>query len=68
MELYEWGWIKKIPRIAVINAKGANTLYQLFNGAFGEEKLRWNSGTPNFELIEKFYNKMNNDEESKTKD
>ena len=22
MELYEWGWIKKIPRIAVINAEG----------------------------------------------
>ncbi|GIS96576.1 MAG: hypothetical protein CM1200mP23_3820 [Nitrososphaerota archaeon] len=22
----EWGWIKKIPRIAVINAEGANTL------------------------------------------
>ncbi|GIS74089.1 MAG: hypothetical protein CM1200mP11_3040 [Nitrosopumilaceae archaeon] len=21
MELYEWGWIKKIPRIAVINAR-----------------------------------------------
>ena len=67
MELYDWGWIKKIPRIAVINASGANTLYQLFNGIFdNEEELRWNNGAPNFELIEKFYNKMNNDEKLKT--
>ena len=32
MELYEWGWIKKIPRLAVINAEGANTVYELYNG------------------------------------
>ena len=38
MELYEWGWIKKIPRIAVINADGANTLNILYNGKF-EEKV-----------------------------
>ena len=38
MELYEWGWIKKIPRIAVINAEGANTLDQLlYNGKFNDE-------------------------------
>ena len=67
MELYEWGWIKKIPRIAVINANGANTLYQLYNGIFDKEKLRWNSGAPNFELIERFYNKMNDDETLKPK-
>jgi len=67
MELYEWGWIKKIPRIAVINANGANTLYQLYNGIFGEEKLRWNDGVPNFELIERFYNKMNEDADLKPK-
>jgi len=67
MELYEWGWIKKIPRIAVINASGANTLYQLYNGKFDEEKLRWNDGAPNFELIKRFYNKMNDDENLKPK-
>ena len=67
MELHEWGWIKKIPRIAVINANGANTLYQLYNGIFDEEKLRWNDGVPNFELIERFYNKMNDDETLKPK-
>ena len=67
MELHEWGWIKKIPRIAVINANGANTLYQLYNGIFDEEKLRWNDGIPNFELIDRFYNKMNEDETLKPK-
>ena len=52
MELYEWGWIKKIPRIAVINASGANTLYRLFNGHFENKKLRWGDGIPNFNLIQ----------------
>ncbi|MFB5610381.1 MAG: pyridoxal-phosphate dependent enzyme [Nitrosopumilaceae archaeon] len=55
MELYEWGWIKKIPRIAVINAEGASTLSDLYNGKFGEEKLHWNKGKPNEELIKKYY-------------
>jgi len=55
MELYEWGWIKKIPRIAVINAEGASTLSDLFNGKFNDEELRWNKGKPNTELIKKYY-------------
>ena len=55
MELYEWGWIKKIPRIAVINAEGASTLSDLYNGKFGDEELRWNKGKPNEELITKYY-------------
>ena len=55
MELYEWGWIKKIPRIAVINAEGASTLSDLYNGEFEEEELRWNKGKPNTELIERYY-------------
>jgi len=55
MELYEWNWIKKIPRIAVVNAEGANTLFELYNGKFEESELRWNKGKPNVELIEKYY-------------
>ena len=55
MELYQWGWIKKIPRIAVINSEGASTLSDLYNGEFEGEKLRWNNGKPNIELIEKYY-------------
>ena len=59
MELHEWGWIKKIPRIAVINADGANTLDVLFNGKFEEKELRWDNGNPDTELIDKYYKKMN---------
>jgi threonine synthase len=55
MELYEWKWIKKIPRIAVVNAEGANTLYDLYNGKFEETELRWNAGKPNTELIQEYY-------------
>lgn len=55
MELYEWGWIKKIPRIAVINSKGASTLSDLYNGKFENKKLRWNNGNPDIELISRYY-------------
>ncbi len=55
MELYEWGWIKKVPRIAVVNAEGAGTLADLYNGRFEGEELRWNRGSPNTELIARYY-------------
>ena len=58
MELYEWGWIKKIPRIAVINARGASTLSDLYNGEFEGEELRWNGGKPNTELISRYYDDL----------
>ncbi|MBN2584766.1 MAG: pyridoxal-phosphate dependent enzyme, partial [Planctomycetes bacterium] len=38
MELQELGLINKPPRIAIINASGADTLYRVVN----DEKLRWN--------------------------
>jgi len=55
MELYDWGWIKKIPRIAVVNSEGASTLADLYNGKFEGEELRWNKGRPNTELITRYY-------------
>jgi len=58
MELYEWGWIKKIPRIAVINSEGASTLSDLYNGKFEGEELRWNKGKPNTELISRYYDHL----------
>ena len=61
MELYELGWIKKIPRIAVINAEGANTLDVLYNGKFENTELRWDKGSPDTKLIEDYYVKMNKD-------
>jgi threonine synthase len=50
-ELYDWGWIKKMPRMAVVNAEGANTLYRLFN----EMDLRWNGGRVDDEVIDSYY-------------
>ncbi len=55
IELYEWGWIKKVPRIAVVNAMGANTLYELYNGMFEGKKLSWNGGRPDLEMINRYY-------------
>jgi threonine synthase len=51
MELKELGLIDKIPRIAIINATGANTLYRLFN----EKGLRWNKGHVDDKIIEEHY-------------
>jgi threonine synthase len=55
MELYEWGWIKKIPRILVVNATGADTFYRLVNGLFDNSKLNWNGGRIDTELIGRYY-------------
>ena len=54
-ELYGWGWIKKMPRIAVINAEGARTLSDLYNGAFEGTRLRWNAGLPDEGAIARYY-------------
>lgn len=62
MELYEWGWIKKIPRIAVVNSEGANTLHTLYNGKFEESELRWNKGKPDTNLIKRYYKFMDEKE------
>lgn len=55
MELYEWGWIKKVPRLAVVNAEGANTLYELYNGLFEGKKLNWNGGRPDLGMVDRYY-------------
>ena len=55
IELYEWGWIKKIPRLVVVNAEGANVLYNLFNGFFEDKPLRWNGGRPDLGIIDRYY-------------
>jgi threonine synthase len=54
IELKELGLIKKIPRLAVINAAGANTLSVLYN-QFG---LRWNEGNYDVATVQKFYATM----------
>src|SRR5262249_25567074 len=48
MELAELHLVDRLPRLAVINAAGANTLYQLYE----KSGLRWNQGGPDAKLIE----------------
>jgi threonine synthase len=53
-ELAELGLLKRLPRLAVINAAGACTFYQL------HEKLglRWNGGRPDQAIIDGYYQKL----------
>src|SRR6185295_5751639 len=53
-ELKEIGLIDRIPRLAVINAAGANTLYELYE----RRGLRWNGGNPNRSIIDKYYGEL----------
>ena len=54
IELMELGLIKRPPRLAVINAAGANTFYQLYE-KFG---LRWNDGQPKRDVINGYYQSL----------
>ncbi len=54
IELTELGLIARPPRLAVINAAGANTFYQLYEKA----GLRWNDGQPDRELTEGYYGRL----------
>jgi threonine synthase len=54
IELVELGLLAKPPRLAVINAAGADTFYQLFE----KQGLRWNNGQPNPDLIGGHYQKL----------
>jgi threonine synthase len=51
IELAELGLVQKLPRLAVINAAGASTFFQLYE-RFG---LRWNNGEPNQTLIDGYF-------------
>lgn len=53
-ELRDLGLIKKVPRLAVINAAGANTLYRLYEC----EGLRWQQGQIDRQHLTNFYEKM----------
>src|SRR4051794_21419397 len=48
IELSELGLIKRVPRLAVINAAGADTFYQLYE----HQGLRWNNGRPESKTID----------------
>jgi threonine synthase len=54
MELKELGLIPHIPRLAVINAQGANTLYDIYES----EGQRWNDGQTENDHIEGYFDEM----------
>jgi threonine synthase len=53
-ELVEMGLIKRAPRLAVINAAGADTLCRLVN----QEKVTWNQGQVDRAKVAAFYKQM----------
>src|SRR5438094_715812 len=54
IELTELGLIQRPPRLAVINAAGSNTFFQLYE-RFG---LRWNAGAPDAKIIDGYYQSL----------
>lgn len=53
-ELKALGLIDRVPRLAVINATGANTLYQLYE----EREVRWDGGMSDDGTIDTFFADM----------
>ena len=51
LELKQLGLIERVPRLAIINATGANTLTDLVNN----KKLAWNNGQVNQKIIDDYY-------------
>jgi threonine synthase len=59
MELKALGLIDRVPRLAIINASGADTLDEFVN----DGKLVWNEGRPNADQISSRYTTMVRDNE-----
>lgn len=54
VELHELGLIPRLPRLAVVNAAGANTLYQLWE----KQGVRWHDGRWDRGLVDRFIHLM----------
>lgn len=54
MELKQLGLVDRVPRLAVINAGGADTLYELYE----RRGVRWNGGKVNMDPIREYNDKM----------
>jgi threonine synthase len=50
-ELKHLGLIDRVPRLAVINASGADTLFELYE----KRGLRWNGGQPDAGVVDHYY-------------
>ena len=57
-ELKELGLIDRLPRLAVINAAGADTFYQLYE----QQGVRWNGGRLGADTMDAYYQKMDADQ------
>ena len=53
-ELKQLGLIDRMPRLAVINASGASTLYELYE----QHGLRWNDGEPDMPTVNAYNEEM----------
>ena len=58
LELIQLGLIDRAPRLAIINAAGANTLYELVEN----RRLRWNGGKPERDTVNEYYSEMDRQE------
>ncbi|MCK4850431.1 MAG: threonine synthase, partial [Phycisphaerae bacterium] len=57
MELEQLKLIERAPRMAIINAAGADTLYRLVE----QEKMKWNDGRCDPELEKRFFEQMDSE-------
>ncbi len=51
LELQDLGLLQRVPRLAIINAAGANTFHRLYE----QLSLRWNAGRPAKSLMEEYF-------------
>ena len=58
-ELKQLDLIPRIPRMAVINASGADTLYQLYES----RGLRWQSGQGDMGIVQQYYQELDRREQ-----
>ncbi|HEX8322671.1 MAG TPA: threonine synthase [Tepidisphaeraceae bacterium] len=54
LEMKQLGLIKKVPRLCIVNAAGANTLHELVN----DHGLTWNDGHVDGDILNPYYEKM----------
>lgn len=57
LELKALGLIDRMPRLAVINASGANTLFQLYE----ERGVRWDGGMSDNSIVNQFFADMDHE-------
>lgn len=53
-ELHQLGLIDRIPRLAIVNSAGADTLDALYN----RHQLRWNAGDVRTEIVEDYFSEL----------